>query len=416
MNEQDSDHGFSLVPYGSRELALSDSAQDCVLAEMVESSLALARESAVVQPDLVALASVCFIAAQLTENLGREPTDEELAEKLGRSVVEVSELKTAAIRLVSFETLIIPQIYEDSPEYNCKLATVDWYWRAAQLGHARAQLEIAFHYRDGSWVQQDHTEAVKWFRRAAEQGDADAQFNLGKCYWLGHGVIEDDAEKAKWYRKAAEQGNVDAQNYLWTCYYHGDGVERDETEGLVWLRRAAVGGHPVAQCNMAHHVDGDVEAANWLRKSADQGFAVAQEELGKCYETGCGVTQDWTEAAAWYRRAGSHGSVSFAKLQLEGMGVPKNTDEAIRVFKTLADQDIADAQYNLGLCYLHGKGVQRNPDKACQYFARASWQEDEAAANELKLLMGSNEISDTTRRIYRETLEYLTEKEQNDSL
>ena len=56
----------------------------------------------------------------------------------------------------------------------------------------------------------------------------------------------------KQLQKAAEQGDAEAQNNLGRCYVKGDGVEKDEKE-----------------------------AAEWLRKAADQGFELAKEYLEK---------------------------------------------------------------------------------------------------------------------------------------
>jgi hypothetical protein len=44
----------------------------------------------------------------------------------------------------------------------------------------------------------------------------------------------------------------------------------------------------------------DVEAVKWYRKSAEQGNADAQYNLGVCYEYGYGVPKDHAEALKWY--------------------------------------------------------------------------------------------------------------------
>ena len=54
------------------------------------------------------------------------------------------------------------------------------------------------------------------------------------------------------------------------------------------------------------------EAVNWYRKSAEQGFAEAQYNLGLMYFNGDGVAQNYTEAAKWYRKAAEQG---YAKAQ-----------------------------------------------------------------------------------------------------
>ena len=45
------------------------------------------------------------------------------------------------------------------------------------------------------------------------------------------------------------------------------------------------------------------EAGKWYRKSADQGYAQAENNLGILYYYGQGVAKDYTEAAKWYRKA-----------------------------------------------------------------------------------------------------------------
>jgi len=54
------------------------------------------------------------VAVQMSEELGREPTDDELAEEIGMSSVKVSQLKTAAIRPASLDA---PVGDDDSTEF-----------------------------------------------------------------------------------------------------------------------------------------------------------------------------------------------------------------------------------------------------------------------------------------------------------
>ena len=71
-----------------------------------------------------------------------------------------------------------------------------------------------------------------------------------------------------------------------------------------------------------------VTAAKLMRLSADQGYAVAQYNLGVCFIYGRGVTQDYKEAVKWFRLS--------------------------------ADQGNADAQFNLGLMYDKGCAFRRS--------------------------------------------------------
>ena len=68
-------------------------------------------------------------------------------------------------------------------------------------------------------------------------------------------------------QSAAGKGNARAEYEFAHCYARGDGVPQDY-----------------------------VKAAEWLRKSADQGYPFAQTDLGSYYARGLGVKQDFSEA------------------------------------------------------------------------------------------------------------------------
>ena len=80
----------------------------------------------------------------------------------------------------------------------------------------------------------------------------------------------------------------------------------------------------------------------WLKKSADQGYAPAQCDLGICYENGEGVKQDFKEATRWVRMA--------------------------------ADQGLAEGEYQLGFYYYHGAGVPKDLQKALEWNQKAADQ------------------------------------------
>ena len=72
-------------------------------------------------------------------------------------------------------------------------------------------------------------------------------------------------------------------------------------------KRAAKMGHADAQCNLGSCYfsgtgvsDNYGKASDWYGKAARQGHAVAQCNLGNCYLSGKGVEQDLSEAVSWY--------------------------------------------------------------------------------------------------------------------
>ena len=72
-----------------------------------------------------------------------------------------------------------------------------------------------------------------------------------------------------------------------------------------------------------------------------------------------------------------------------GKGVGKDLTEAVRLYKSPADQGDADAQYNLAICYKNGKGVGKDLEQAKKYFSLAAergLEEAKKALEELKRL------------------------------
>ncbi len=128
--------------------------------------------------------------------------------------------------------------------YNGDYATALQEFRPlAEQGHAEAQYNLGWMYRNGSDVPQDYKIATKWYTLSAEQGHADAQHNLGVMYEKGSGVLQDYKQAVKWYRLSAEQGNEKGQFNLAVMYGKGHGVPRDYARAHMWFNLAASNGN-----------------------------------------------------------------------------------------------------------------------------------------------------------------------------
>ena len=85
-------------------------------------------------------------------------------------------------------------------------------------------------------------------------------------------------------------------------------------EAAEWMRKAADGGLALAVTTLGRmhelgqHFDRDaVEAASLYTRSAHAGEVYAQIYLGSLYERGEGVAKDSDQAFLWYRKAAEHG-------------------------------------------------------------------------------------------------------------
>ena len=130
------------------------------------------------------------------------------------------------------------------------------------------------------------------------------------------------------------------------------------------------------------------DALSWLRKSADQGLAQAQYNLGLLYENGRLVATSQTLATQWFRRAAEQGhtqaAVSVATQYFLGRGVPKDEAEAARWYETAAEDGDAGAQYIIASSYEHGYGVAKDLRRALLWYVAAARQGDAVAGAKAK--------------------------------
>ena len=101
-----------------------------------------------------------------------------------------------------------------------KLKAAEWYHKAAEHGHAKAQRELGLCYSKGEGVVQDFDEAEKWWRKMIEQGDGCAKLNLAR------------------YCNAADMGDAMAQYQLGKSYIGGEVVTNNpfrQTADNLWL-------------------------------------------------------------------------------------------------------------------------------------------------------------------------------------
>ena len=140
-------------------------------------------------------------------------------------------------------------------------------------------------------------------------------------------------------------------------------VHADDTETPSWASTTWMAHDTTKQVQMAYRYAQSYDyekALEHLRIAAQRGYPQAQAQVGYYYQEGLGgVEADPVEAVKWYLRA--------------------------------AEQEIAPAQCNLGLCYQSGRGVERDIQKAIHWFLRAAKQGDKTAQHNLGIYYASLE-------------------------
>lgn len=131
--------------------------------------------------------------------------------------------------------------------------------------------------------------------------------------------------------------------------------------------------------------------------------------MAKCYKWGRGVEQSDEEAIKWTHKAAEQGDIeacyNLAYCYATGDGVEKSMEEAFKQWKAIDEAYLNDLEtgsetvpvefavrtfYNLGLCYLHGDGTQKNPMTAYIYIRSAAKAGHPKATRLLKEIWNEN--------------------------
>ena len=271
---------------------------------------------------------------------------------------------------------------------------LSWFIQAADLGHPGAQGRLGRMYAYGLGTPINRVQALAYFRKAAEQDDPAGQFGLAAAY-AGHlpgcGLAPDQSLAIQWLTRSADQGYPYALANLGGAYNTGSGVDQDQGRALNLFRKAMAAAQPLADQgdpgaqNLLGYVlrmDGplrdEAAARTWIRKSADQGFVLAQLNLGSIYRHGQGVPKDLAQSALWFRKAGDQGDpegqYQYGSACANGLGVPVDQAEAVAWFRKAAGQGYAHGESGLGYCYLYGHGVSQDTAQAAAWFRKAADQ------------------------------------------
>ncbi len=111
----------------------------------------------------------------------------------------------------------------------------------------------------------------------------------------------------------------------------------------------------------------------------NQGDVKAQYNLGVIYEKGKGgVRKDYKKAVELYRKSADQGFApsqsNLGNMYSQGLGVKQDYKKAVELYKKSADQGDAEAQHNLGLMYVQGLGVKQDYKKAKELWQKSAEQ------------------------------------------
>ena len=182
----------------------------------------------------------------------------------------------------------------------------------------------------------------------------------------------------------------------------GTGTSRNEQTALDSIRRSAELGYAPAQDALGYFYETGTlaprdtqEALLWYRKAAEQGDRLGQWLLGRAYFTGAGTGRDPQNTERWLRQAAEQGD-PFAQYLLALFKQERNDYKAAAEwFHKAAEQGLPQSQKQLGLLLKQGRGIPENKVEAYIWLLLSFEAGNHTVADDLKQLeaeLGSNQV------------------------
>lgn len=252
----------------------------------------------------------------------------------------------------------------------------------------------------GRGVAQDLDQAINWYKKAAKLGHLRSQSRLGKMYYYGEGVKPDSQQAIKWLSKPAQDGDSTAQYLLGMTYLKAQDIKHDINKAIHFFKLAAADRHAEAAYQLARiYYDGtDVEkdinkAKDYLSLDQVAHMEEAQQLLAKIQGDTLAYKAKKQSAKNQSKEKKTHFRAQRAKLppvvaSLPATSQPQNKQASAKdKMLARAQSGNASAQYALGLAYLHGRNYfNRDREKARHWLEKAAQQQFTSAQFELGMM------------------------------
>jgi serine/threonine protein kinase/TPR repeat protein len=189
--------------------------------------------------------------------------------------------------------------------------------------------------------QMTFSELEPQLERAAKAGVVQAMLVLGEY------VRESDPDKAlAWYEQAAEKGSAQAMDQA----------------GLIYATHK--------------NPEDERKAVDYFTKAADSGDRTGKYLAGECYYFGKGVPADERKAVSYLTEAAALREPRAMDLLGTYYRHQKQYDDARHYYEEAAANGYALSLSNLGVLYMNGEGVKRNPETGANLFRQGAEKGD----------------------------------------
>lgn len=239
-----------------------------------------------------------------------------------------------------------------------------------------------------AWDSGKNKEGLRQYKIIAKyENNKEFQYFLADYYYKEYLNQEEEKEEEllkeslKYYKIAARNQHVEAQYKLFEIYSNGEIIEKDNQEAIKWLKESAEQGYAEAQNDLGIYCRDESKfgkklAFGWSEKAARQGYAEAQTNVGECYKEGLGVERNTQRAFYWFNEAAKKG-VARAQYYMgecykNDEGVCRDFVKAVEYYRKAAEQGYMEAQYELGRCYEIGLGLPSDRYQASKWYLKAA--------------------------------------------
>ncbi|MBS4168439.1 SEL1-like repeat protein [Parachlamydia sp. AcF125] len=323
--------------------------------------------------------------------------------------------------------------------------------KKAEKEIAEACLDLGLLYEAGKGVQQSFEKAYEWYKKSVEIADQKFVVNKEIFYYLAHlkmanlldkglGIplkkysaflhykeafegIEREAERkigeekpqllafladlyeegkgtskfpekaTELYQKAASRGDAYSLAALALKYLQGSGIGRSEDKAFALASQSAKQGHPFGLyvLGLVYYKKGRAKKAEeWIAKSADQGFALAQQKLAQIYEAR--GSSDDSQIAQLYKKAASQGlpesQYKLAQMYQGGLrGFKLSKEKAAIWYEKAARLGHEEAGIALGKMLCQGEGIEKSFKKALYWLEKAGEKNPKKMERDIAQLM-----------------------------
>ncbi|KAL6050605.1 Protein sel-1 1 [Balamuthia mandrillaris] len=300
--------------------------------------------------------------------------------------------------------------------------------KAANAGNDEAMFVLGFIYEMGTLGVVDDDLALHYYNQSAIRGNPKAQYAMGFRFETGKGVPVNHPLAVLNYEFASQADIPEARITLGYKHLHGHGVQQDCEKAMFHYRRVAQQvAQEITDTGLAQAVElirlsnedelahEEEDVVQYWKYSADSGDIAAMVMMGTLYLQGAyGVPRDYQKALHYFQTAASHGDINAVAnlgfMYLKGYGVTQNNqtarsflvraarknnpqaqahlgqlyllsspddplhneEEAIRLFRSSAEQGHPEGLLHMGNCHFYGKGVKQDYGLALQYYSAAS--------------------------------------------